>query len=318
MKILIAEDDDLSRLILEKAVKKLGHECLSAKDGMEAWELFRQSAVDVIISDWSMPVMNGLEFCALVRGHSGPTYTHFIFLTALGDKAYFLTGMQAGADDYLTKPVDMADLTVRLAAAARVVSLHRRLVEQNTELERVNLRLFEQARRDPLTQLGNRLRLKEDLEILRGHLKRREQPYFAALCDIDRFKLYNDHYGHLAGDEVLRRVANVMANHLRTGETIYRFGGEEFLIILTEQALDPAMVTVDRIRQAVEEMAIPHSAESPLGVVTVSIGVAAFSPDDNKSLEHWLKEADIALYRAKDNGRNCIAIFEPVPKTCLL
>ena len=139
MKVLIAEDDAVSRTILKKSVEKFGHECLAAEDGEKAWELFQNTPeVDVVISDWMMPGMDGPELCRRVRETKSDSYTFFIFLTALGDKEHLLEGMQAGADDYLAKPLDREQLRVRLLAASRVNLLHRRLDEQKAELEKLN------------------------------------------------------------------------------------------------------------------------------------------------------------------------------------
>ena len=140
MRILIAEDDTISRLILKKAVEKFGHECLAAEDGEKAWELFQNTKeVDVVISDWMMPGIDGLEFCRRLRGEERDEYTYFIFLTALKDKAHLLEGLQAGADDYLTKPLDRDELRARLIAASRVTSLHRQLTEHSRRLSELTV-----------------------------------------------------------------------------------------------------------------------------------------------------------------------------------
>lgn len=140
MRILIAEDDNISRLILKKAVEKFGHECLAAEDGEKAWELFQNTKeVDVVISDWMMPGIDGLEFCRRLRGEERDEYTYFIFLTALKDKAHLLEGLQAGADDYLTKPLDRDELRARLIAASRVTSLHRQLKEHSRRLSELTV-----------------------------------------------------------------------------------------------------------------------------------------------------------------------------------
>jgi two-component system, cell cycle response regulator len=314
LRILIAEDDAVSRTILHRAVEKFGHECLAAEDGERAWEIYREtSGVDAIISDWMMPGMDGLELCSKVRGEERNGYTYFIFLTALGDRNHLHMGLEAGADDYLSKPLDRDELQVRLISARRVTELHRRLAFQNGELEVLNRKLFEQSREDPLTRLGNRLRLREELEALRGRVERYGHNYSAVLCDVDYFKLYNDHYGHLAGDEVLQKVAETIADHCRSGDTAYRYGGEEFLIILPEQSQESATATADRLRQAVEDMRIPHEANDPPGIVTISAGVATLSAGANKSADNLLGEADAALYHAKQSGRNRVASYENTP-----
>lgn len=314
MRVLIAEDDPPSRLIHQMIVEKCGHDCLLAKDGEEAWKLFQASEVDVILSNWMMPNVDGIELCRRVRKEKRAAYTYFILLTSRGEKEHLLEGMNAGADDYLTKPLDAEELQVRLISASRVTSLHRQLAEKTQGLERLNFLLFEQARKDPLTQLGNRLRLREDLEVMRGRIERYGHGYCAVLCDIDFFKPYNDHYGHLAGDEVLIKVADTVAQHLRSGDTAYRYGGEEFLAILPEQTLKAGTIVADRVRRAVEDLAIPHEAKTPPGVLTISAGVAALSPEENKDVETLLKEADSALYCAKESGRNRVVVYEPAQR----
>ncbi len=308
MKILIAEDDAVSRLILQKAIQKLGHECLSAVDGMAAWELFRQSAADVVVSDWMMPGLDGIELCKRVREHVSEVYPYFLFLTALSDKTHALTGMLAGADDYLTKPLDRDELQMKLIAAERVNALHRQLSEQKAELERLNRHLFTQARRDPLTGLRNRLQLGEDLDTLRARVERYGHSYCVALCDVDFFKQYNDSYGHVAGDEVLRRMGQILTQLERGGDAAYRYGGEEFMLILPEQTLVTATLVMERLRKVVEALAIPHCTHASSSVVTVSAGVAMLAPGASKSIDTVLQEADAALYRAKEGGRNRVAV----------
>jgi two-component system, cell cycle response regulator len=311
LRVLIAEDDTVSRMGLQKSVEKFGHECLVAEDGEKAWELFQNTPeVDLIISDWMMPSIDGLEFCRRVRAMNSSWYTFFIFLTALGDKEHLLEGMWAGADDYLAKPLDGEQLQVRLIAASRVNSLHRQLNEQAAELEKLNRELLVLARQDPLTRLGNRLQLREDLETLSIQAKRYGHGYCAVLCDIDFFKPYNDYYGHLSGDEVLKKTASVISENLRAGDAAYRFGGEEFLIILPEQTLESAPVAAERLCRGVEGLAMPHEAKTPPGVVTISAGLAALSPGEKKPTEKLLQEADTALYSAKEAGRNTVVVYK--------
>lgn len=306
MRILIAEDDAVSRTILRRAVEKIGHECLAAADGEEAWNLYKETPdIDVIISDWMMPGVDGLELCRRVRGDGRVGYTYFIFLTALGDREHLLQGLEAGADDYLSKPLDRDELGMRLTSALRVTDLHRRLAFQNNELEELNRMLFEQSRQDPLTSLGNRLRLREDLQVLQSRTKRYGHNYAVALCDVDFFKAYNDRYGHLAGDDVLRRVAATISSGLRIGDTAYRYGGEEFLVVLPEQDADAATAITDRLRLAVADLGIPHADGTPDGVVTISAGVAVSTGAGDA--DGLLKAADEALYAAKRDGRNRVA-----------
>jgi diguanylate cyclase (GGDEF)-like protein len=305
MRVLAVEDDAVSLLILRRAVEKLGHECLTANDGEQAWQLYTDTpGVDVIISDWMMPGVDGLELCHRVREMDRDEYTYFIFLTALGDREHLRMGLQAGADDYLSKPLDREELEVRLISATRVTTLHRQLAGQKAELEELNSRLADQARTDALTGLGNRLRMREDLELFRARMRRYGQTYCAVLLDIDFFKSYNDTYGHPAGDEVLRRVAGAIGSNCRSGDSPYRYGGEEFLIILPEQTLEAGVSIAERLRRMVEALEIPHGAKAPPGFVTISAGVAAISGESGKAAEALLEEADTALYEAKRSGKN--------------
>ena len=323
MKVLLAEDDSVSMLILRRSAESLGHTCVAARDGLAAWDAFHADKPDVVISDWLMPGMDGIELCRKIREHeaegarieaegggqAAAAYTYFLFMTSLSDKQHFLIGMQAGADDYLSKPVDLDDLRVRLIVASRVTSLHRKLLEQNAALARLGRQSHEAARTDPLTRVSNRLRLREDLEALRGELDRRGRRCSVALCDIDDFLKYNDFYGHLAGDETLLAVARTIASELGPTGALYRYGGEEFLAILPEQDEATAARTLERIRLLVEQLALPHQGRGPAGVVTLSAGVAGLSAEDAPPWDGWIRRADQSLYRAKQQGRNRICRF---------
>lgn len=309
MKVLAAEDDPVSRLILRKAVERAGHDCLVAGDGLEAWELFQREEPDVVISDWMMPGLDGPELCARVRALGRESYTYFILLTALDDREYFLTGLRGGADDYLTKPLDRDALAARLLAAERVTSLHRELVEKSRELERLNRVLAETARTDPLTGLGNRLRLQEDLGQVAAQVERYGRVYGAALLDVDHFKAFNDRFGHLEGDRVLRQVADAIKRGCRASDTAYRYGGEEFLLLLPEQTPESAAWASERLRRLVETLAIPHPGNPVAGRVTVSVGVALLAAGSEDAVGHWLSQADQALYQAKASGRNRVVVY---------
>lgn len=312
MQILIAEDDPITRLILELTITSLGHQFLSAADGRQAWQLFQDNPVDVIISDWMMPGMDGIELCQGVRSHAREGYTYFIFLTALDDKEHLLKGISIGADDYLVKPLDPGDLEIRLLVASRITNLHRELGTKKAELESLNVELYSQARRDHLTQLNNRLALWEEMDQINELSKRYKQNLCLIMCDIDNFKKYNDQYGHQAGDQVIRQVANSLKNTCRKVDKIYRYGGEEFLIILPNQDLQSGGIAARHYQQAVQNLAITHEGNqaSGTGIVTLSLGVASMFAGSNQTLEDCLQEADQALYLAKAGGRNQVVLFE--------
>jgi two-component system chemotaxis response regulator CheY len=308
MKVLIAEDSAVARAILQRAVADLGHECLVAEDGAMAWELFMGAGADVIISDWMMPGIDGDELCRRVRELSRGSYTYFILLSSLEDPGHVLRGMEAGADDYLTKPFAGNDLKAKLISAARVTKLHARLRAQQVELEKLNRTLFDESRHDALTRLGNRIALHEQLAQLGGRADRYGHTYAVALFDLDAFKAYNDACGHLAGDRALKAVGSAIAEECRETDGAYRYGGEELLVVLPEQSIGSAARAAERMRARVEALAIPHPGRGAGAVVTVSVGVAELNQSDHREFEALLKRADAALYKAKERGRNRVEI----------
>jgi diguanylate cyclase (GGDEF)-like protein len=305
VKILIADDDHASRRIIQLIPRVVGHECHVVTDGTEAWEEFQRLLPDVVISDWKMPGLTGLELCRRIRSHDASGYTYFIMVTSQGDLDQINDGMNAGADDYLVKPLNPDDLRMRLVAASRVTSLHGRLGVERIELEGRNDELTAIARRDPLTGLGNRRALEEDLAILDARVTRYGHRYCMALVDVDCFKSYNDLYGHPAGDELLNIVASGLRAQVRAGDEVYRYGGDEFLCIFPEQSLAAGTRAVERMRANLEARAVIH-AGNPFGVLTISSGMALLDPRNARPVTDVLKEADESLYRAKDLGRNRI------------
>jgi two-component system chemotaxis response regulator CheY len=311
MRILVADDDPTSRLIVQTALEILGHECFTASDGVQAWEMFLSHHPEVVISDWSMPGLTGLELCRNIRAHEG-TYAYFIMVTSNRTREQILEGMHVGADDYLIKPLDADDLQLRLIAAARVTELHQQLDFQRRELEGLNRGLTAISLLDPLTNLGNRRALQADLEMLEARVVRYGHQSCMALIDIDFFKGYNDSYGHLAGDEVITAVANQLKQQARAGDAVYRYGGDEFICLFPQQSLETGAIAVQRMRLGVENLAIAHIG-SPLGLLTISAGLALLSADQGKSATDFVREADAALYRAKGLGRNRIeSVVTPV------
>lgn len=297
MRVLVADDDPVSRLMLQAAVEDLGHECLGASDGDEAWRLFREAVPEVLVTDRVMPGVDGLELCRRVRSEPAITYTYVILVTSLDDRQEILHGMEAGADDYLTKPLDPFALQTRLMAAARVTALHAELAGYQAELDRL-------ASTDALTGLRNRRSLEHDLDTLHARSRRYGGSYCVVMCDVDCFKSYNDNLGHLAGDEALRAVAAALTGRARQGDGVYRYGGEEFVLLLPEQTLESGTVAAEGARQAVEALALPHPWGAPGGVVTISAGVAALVPGQDLAVDDLLAQADANLYRAKAAGRN--------------
>jgi diguanylate cyclase (GGDEF)-like protein len=290
MHVLIADDDPTTREVVSACVERLGHRCTVTEDGDAAWQRFQAETPEVVITDWQMPGMDGTALARAIRDTTSAGYAYVIVLTGAADEAAARQTMEAGADDLLLKPLDPAQLERKLIAAGRVTALHRRM--------------HEDARHDALTGLGNRLRLAEDLEVLRGRVERYGHVYCAAVFDLDNFKGYNDTRGHAAGDDALKSVAAVLAREIRTGDAVYRYGGEEFLVLLPEQTIETATFAAERLRVAVENLRIPHPAG---GVVTVSAGVAGLD-DKITSPDELFELADKALYRAKEGGRNRVEV----------
>jgi diguanylate cyclase (GGDEF)-like protein len=327
MQVLLAEDDTDLRNFLRTTIERLGHVCFTAEDGLKAWGIYQAKGADVVISNWLMPGLSGLELCKLIREKSlkqesvrsdtsfftppNPVYTYFIFITALDDETHLQEGIEAGADDYLTKPLKMGELKFRLRVAARIMSLYQKMTGQTFELERLNANLIQEVRRDALTGLHNRLRLTEDLEAIKSELKRYGQPPYAAIMiDIDNFKQFNDTYGHQAGDEALKTTAQQLLANVRKEDTAYRYGGEEFLIILPHQSGPKALRVAEKLRQVIESLQISHPQNLPSGVLTISTGVAELTANSPWTLEEWLDAADQALYQAKQAGRNKTNLYQ--------
>jgi len=307
VKVVAVDDDPMTLMIVVGVVEAAGHECVTAADGTAGWELLVSCGADVVISDWRMPGLDGIELCRRIRAEV-PRYTYVVLATSRSDRAEVLEGMEAGADDYLTKPLDLVDLRMRLVAAERVTSLHARLAESQAELERLNAELAAAARVDALTGLRNRRALEEDLPRLVARCERHGQDLSAVMLDVDHFKAYNDRFGHPAGDEALRRVAGVLLSTGRQTDHFYRYGGEEFLCLIAQDG--PAAVSAaERLRLAVQDLGLGHP-DSPHHVVTFSAGVATW---ELATTQHaLLADADAALYRAKAAGRNAVRSVEPV------
>ncbi|MBU1902462.1 MAG: diguanylate cyclase, partial [Proteobacteria bacterium] len=241
MKILIAEDDPISRRILEANLLEWGYEVMVASDGGEAWEIIQQpESPNLIISDWMMPRMDGLALCREIRNMEKSEYIYFIILTAKGEKKDIIEGLEAGADDFLTKPFNPEELKYRIRIGERIINLERRIMEL--------------ANTDPLTGLLNRRAFMERMEQEMSRAQREKKPLSLILADIDHFKSVNDTYGHQIGDLVLQRFVGQLTTSTRPYDFLGRYGGEEFVVCLPGgDGLQAASVS-ERIRRQVEDM----------------------------------------------------------------
>ncbi len=307
MKVLIAEDDPASRRLLERAVQSFGHEVTAAANGREAWERFQDGDFSFVITDWMMPEWDGLELSRHIRDSERPDYVYIIMQTSRAGQEDLITGMSAGADDFIIKPVDRRELHVRMRAAERILRLQRELRDKNDQLEIMNVRLRRLSRLDALMQLGNRLAFEERITEFHDRALRYGHSYGLVMCDVDHFKAYNDTEGHVAGDQVLRRIAAALSQCLRASDGAFRYGGEEIVVLLPEQDFQQSALIAERLRRTIESLALPRR-HRPGSVVTISCGVAC-CPVDGHPAENWervIEWADQALYRAKALGRNCV------------
>ena len=300
MKVLIAEDDSISRRMLEAFLVKWGYEVMVATEGEEAWGILQgNDAPRLAILDWMMPGRDGIDICRSIRQRKGRPYTYILLLTARGQKEDIVQGLEAGADDYVTKPFDPYELRARLRAGRRIVELQEQLLQAREALR-------DQASRDPLTDLWNHGTI---LAILRKEVARASRthgPFAVAMADVDRFKAINDTYGHPAGDAVLREASRRLRGAMRTYDSLGRYGGDEFLAVVPGCDLAAATRFAESFRARIDRKAI----ETPEGLITVtlSLGVVALEDLRDVKSETLVRLADAALYRAKIAGRNRVAL----------
>lgn len=298
MNILIADDDAISRRLLRAALASLGHQVVEVEDGVSAVKALTLSdAPALAILDWMMPGMDGLEVCRTVR-HKPGRYVYVILLTARDSPDDMIEALDAGADDFLTKPFNAGELRARLKAGERVLMLQDDLLRSQEVLKH-------DATHDHLTGLWNRARILDELARELRRNRRELSPLAVMLADVDRFKQINDTHGHAAGDVVLQQVAKRLRSSLRNSDSLGRYGGEEFLMILPYADVNGARDVAERVRTAVAAGPIGNNGVSL--DVTISLGLAcaigASLPE-----EMLLQAADQALYRAKANGRNRVEV----------
>jgi len=298
----------VTRKVLQKTLEDWGHEVYVAESGEDAWELFRKQKLKFVIADWLMPGMDGISLCRKIRASGNSGYVYFILLTGMDKKENIVKGLDAGADDYVVKPFERDELHVRVRTGERILNLEKRLTEKNEKLYRLNLQLEELVRLDPLTEIGNRRSFYETILQVHHRASRYHRPYGIVMCDLDHFKAYNDTYGHLSGDEILKTAAHSIKECLRVSDHVFRYGGEEIVVVLPDQDLESSVAVAERMRQKIEALALEHKGSSH-DIVTISCGTAAFDADDPESRwETTLDLADKALYEAKSSGRNKVCL----------
>ena len=297
MSILIAEDDLTSRNILSAILKKWGYDFLVAQDGNAARDaLQRPDAPKLVLLDWDMPGLDGLEICRRLRENDSPNPPYVILLTGRGEKGDIVQGLEAGANDYVAKPYDSEELQARIRVGLRMLELQSRLLEARDALA-------QQATHDPLTGIFNRRAILDRLAQELSRAKRENGRLSLGMCDLDHFKKINDTYGHQVGDEVLVAFTQCIQGHLRAYDCFGRYGGEEFLVIAAGSGGQIEDNLYERLRAQVADTKMQTKAGTIS--ITVSIGVAPAA--GQSTVDALLAAADAALYQAKADGRNRVA-----------
>ena len=296
--VLIAEDDPIGRRMLQNRLAKWGYQVITTENGLEAWEILQQgNAPDLLILDWMMPGIDGPELCRRIREKQHPIYPYILLVTGKDDTQDVVRGLGAGADDYLSKPFDPTELRARLQVGKRILGLQHELIQAREALR------F-QANHDALTGILSRAAILSllDRELQRG--ARAGTSTGILMMDLDHFKMVNDTYGHVTGDAVLKEVAHRINQAVRSYDFLGRYGGEEFLAVLSECCPTDLHTIAERVRSAVADIPI-YTAATTLSV-TISVGGVVTS--NLAPGVDLLSAADAVLYEAKAKGRNRVEI----------
>lgn len=297
--VLLADDDGVTTLLLRRLLQKAGYQVTTVNNGKAALDLLATRHVPIVLTDWEMPELDGPSLCRHIRDAKLPGYVYILLLTARTSRDHVLTGLAAGADDYLTKPVDEAELVARMKTGLRIVDLERRLRAANEQALKISVT-------DALTDMYNRRHFMAEMprELERAH--RFATPTSITLLDVDLFKRINDERGHQTGDDVLKVVSSTLKAAIRPNiDWIARVGGEEFVVVLPGTDHSGAMIVAERLRAALADQLVP-SATGPLRV-TASFGVATAHtswPAEIITTEQILAQADTRMYASKKAGRN--------------
>ncbi|WP_407546498.1 GGDEF domain-containing response regulator [Vibrio parahaemolyticus] len=304
MRILLVDDVQLDRMQLAIRLKQLGHIVKAVGSGIEALNTYESFDPELVLLDISMPEMNGFEVSLHVR-ETFPDWIPIIFLSSHEEPEMIAKAIDAGGDDYLIKPVDKLVLNSKLIAMQRIAHMRRELKQATAQLEQVNQLLTQQANEDGLTKLFNRRYIDQKLNSMVAWHGRHHMPMAMILLDVDFFKPFNDNYGHIEGDRCLQAIANQLkATFCRSGEYVGRYGGEEFVVLLSSTDAQTAEREAERIQEAMYFLDYQHEFSSVANRVTVSQGVFVFQPTGKENQADLYVTADRALYTSKSLGRN--------------
>jgi len=307
-KILVVDDHEDNIELLRARLEARGYEVYGANDGQAALEQVEHVCPDLILLDVMMPKMDGMEVVRRLKTNKNLPFIPVIMQTALDSTENKVEGLDAGADDYITKPINFAELEARVNSLLRIKALQSDLAAREKELSELNDRLRQISLTDGLTQVENRRSLEERLNEMWQHSVRLHEPIALVMCDIDWFKSVNDNHGHQAGDSVLKEFAQLLKAEAREIDRVGRYGGEEFLLILPGTVLDAAVTFAERLREKVEHHTFTYAGGKLCR--TMSCGVAGSPHPRVKDQEALLKASDDALYVAKETGRNRVVRFD--------
>jgi diguanylate cyclase (GGDEF)-like protein len=308
--VLIADDAAVSRTLLRRTLARENFTVLEAATGLEALHLFEQHHPNVVVTDWMMPDLNGIELCRQIQPTKKKVFSYVIVVTSLVQEDKAVEALEAGADDFVTKPFHPNELLARVRVGCRIAELQRELAQKNEWLQHLSLT-------DPLTKIPNRRAATDWAERELQQAMRHRFPVVLAIADLDRFKLVNDTYGHATGDAVLVQFADILRQNARRGDLAARLGGEEFLLVFSHADLAGAMTALERIRSTMKGHRF-HAGGDEFGV-TASFGLALYDGRQSADLAGVLAAADQALYAAKAGGRDRVevALLEgPARETC--
>jgi two-component system cell cycle response regulator len=307
-RILVVDDHEDNVELLRVRLESWGYRVDTARDGLSALNAIEVSPPDLILLDVMMPTVDGNEVARRVKRNPALPFIPIIMQTALDSTESKVEGLEAGADDYITKPIEFAELKARVRSMLRIKRLQEELEERERQLLEANERLRHMSRTDSLTGLENRRYSEQQLDHMFAHSSRLSEPLSCVMCDLDRFKSVNDEFGHHAGDAVLKQFAQILKRAAREIDSVGRYGGEEFMVLLPGTVLDAAVTFAERVRKEVESHTFVFDGGSAHR--TASFGVAGWPHPQVHNSDELVRSADDAMYVAKETGRNRVIRFD--------